>query len=872
MTQKQPHLKRRRLPSVIWILPLLTAAIAAWMVYTQYRDAGVRIEIALDSAEGIKPGETKVLYRGLPAGTVVDFKLDEDLEHITAIIQMSPEAVPGLTNDAKFWLVKPQISISGIKGLETLLSGYYFGFEPGLSDEPRSEYRLQDEPPPPRQHKQGLYVSLLADNASGLTQGTQVFYRDIEIGQVLNVQLTDSAEQVQVDIYIAERYASLVKTSSRFWNASGIDIEVDFPKVDIQAGSFATIIAGGIYLSTPQLNDPQATAADSFTLYSDFSAAERGIRVQLRLPGDSPVSEGTPVKWRNIPIGRVLNTELTDNFEFLNSTLLIDPRARSMLTQGSRFWVDIPDFSLTQLGSIGKLFSGPTIALTPGPGEAQREFSASEQPSDLQLRSNGKLINLSSDKLGSISKGAPLLYRQLPVGEVLHYQLSRDGKTVEVSAVVERRYSHLVTADSRFWHASGIRAQLDIDGLAVEAESATSLVRGGIGFFNPSHGDKRAKPPARYALYDSFDSASNGGDLLDPNQSGKLRLRLQSDFASGIEAGAPVLFMNRPVGVVSNVSINADARSLTLYAEIDKQYRKLVNRSSRFYLAGGIQADISLRGAKIDTGPLKSVLQGGVAFYTPNSKGRVLKHNQKLTLYRDRQASERQPLTVRMNFAVGKSIQPGAEIRYHDQPVGRVTAVRLTHSGQQLAVSAELDQQGHFLARAGSLFWVVEPKISLAGIEHPSGLLTGNFIAAQAGGGKLTTRFDGLSEPPVVSGNLAPGLDVVILSESLGSLAIGSPVLFRQVPVGEVTGYRLSDAGTEVEVQVRIEQRYARFLRRDSLFKEVSGIDFNFSLFSGLDLDISSLESIASGGLSFDSPPGSPAAQPGDLFTKAVSP
>ena len=107
----RPVVRRHRGPSAVWILPLLAALIAGWLVYKSYSEAGVVIEVQFASAEGLEENKTRVIYRGLPSGTVRNLRLNDDLQSVTAQIEIAAHAEALLREGTRFWLVKPQISL-----------------------------------------------------------------------------------------------------------------------------------------------------------------------------------------------------------------------------------------------------------------------------------------------------------------------------------------------------------------------------------------------------------------------------------------------------------------------------------------------------------------------------------------------------------------------------------------------------------------------------------------------------------------------------------------------------------------------------------------------------------------------------------------
>ncbi|SFG72789.1 PqiB family protein [Neptunomonas qingdaonensis] len=863
MSDHDPVITRRHLPSAIWFLPLLAAIIAGWLVYKNYDGKGILIEVIFDSAAGLEANKTKVFYRGLPTGVVKELKVDNDLRRVRALIEMVPQTEKSLTDQAQFWLVKPQVSLSGVRGLETLLSGSYISFQPGDKGLHKRSFEALDQPPPPIKNASGLYITLTADNARSVYQGAKVYFRDIEVGEVLSHALATDGKKVLIETYIEPRFTYLIKENTRFWNASGIKVKADLPKIDIQIGSLASIIAGGIHFSTPDETAPPASNSQILPLYDDYEAAQDGIEVQLRFPGATELREGASVLSRGIQIGRVKQVTLTDDFKYLDSILLIDPRAQDLLKEGSRFWLQKPELSLENLDQLGTLLRGSHIELEPGQGSAQRSFTALQIAPIKRQLSQGKAIELRTDQLGSITKGSPVLYRQLPVGEVINYELDAKGEQVIIYAAIEQRYSHLVKSNSRFWNASGIDLTANIDGIELRTESAATLFRGGIAFFNPPETKKATTKVTVYSLYSDYHQASQQGALTDQRFQNALKIRLHSLESGSLKAGDPILYKQITVGEIAQTVLNKDGKGVTLYAFIDPAYTHLINEGSRFWNASGIKADFSLQQLSIRSESLKTLISGGIAFDT-DYPGAGIKPNHMFTLYQDRITSQQQPLGIQVIFPAGKNIQPNSDVRYKGQTVGKVVNVAVIHDGEALRVNIDLFRDGHFLARKNSRFWVVAPTIRLSGIEHPEGLLTGNYIEALSGDGPATFAFSGSHKAPIFQNK--NGLNLIIRTPTLGSLFKGSPIFYRQVPVGAVTGYDLTNNGENVEIYVNIQPEYALFVRSNSQFRNVSGVKMDISLFGGVKVNADSLETMIGGGLSFTSPADSTPAQSGDTF------
>lgn len=860
--------RRHRGPSAVWILPLLAALIAGWLAYKSYRESGVIIDVVFKSAEGLEVNKTRVLYRGLPSGTVRALHLNPDLQSVTAEIEIEPQAEALLRKGTIFWLVKPQISLSGVRGLETLVSGYYIGVQPGHGESTR-EFNAATEPPPPNRDEAGLYVTLHADSVSSVHRGSPVYYRDIDVGEVQDYKLDANGKQILVDLFIQPQYAHLVHKNSRFWSASGVEVKGKLPDINVHVGSLATIIAGGVnFYNPPTDTSANAEDGDSFKLYADYEAAEDGIQVELIFPGTTQLSVGTEVQSGGVTVGRVRNVQLSDDFKELHASVLIDPRARNMLRAGTRFWLVKPTLSLDQL-SLNKLLRGSHIELAPGSGAAQRRFHALDQVPAHPPVYQGQMIELVADQLGSLSRGSPLLYRQLPIGEVTGYELTSDGRQVRVYAVVRDEYRSLISTRSRFWNSSGVRFAAGLDGVKLDTGSLQTLLRGGISLMTPAGSKgKKVDKQTVFHLYPDYNSATDQGRLLSA-AGPELRLVLNSKTLGSLAVGSPVLYRQVEVGRISHYSLSHDGNRVNIELQIDPPYRRLITSHSRFWNASGIKASANLQqGVQVHADSLKSLVRGGIAFQT-DPGGSAIKNNAHFTLYPSESASQERPLPILIHFAPGAALVPGAPIRYHGQQVGRIDTIHVSSRDGSREARASLFHEARFLARRGTRFWISQAQVRLSGIENPTNLLFGNSVEVLPGDdphAPVAAEFVANRAAPAYQPE--PGLTVELHASSLGSLAVGSPVLYRKVPVGRITGYELTLNGDAVKIYAHIDPQHATLVRTSSRFYNVTGLKASAGLFSGINVKVDSLETLVGGGVEFTTPePSAKAAKERQVFS-----
>ena len=201
-----------------------------------------------------------------------------------AVLTQHPQrfAVEG----TRFWLVQPQLGFTGSAHLETLIKGQYFQVQPGAGPT-RYEFQAALEPaaaPPP---SEGLNLVLVAPRLSSIRQGLRIYYRDIVVGEVTGYELGPNANEVLVYANIEPDYATLVREGTRFWNASGVNIDVGlFSGASIKTESLEAILAGGIGFATPDAGQTLSPVPDGtrFILHAEAEPEWLNWAPQIPLP------------------------------------------------------------------------------------------------------------------------------------------------------------------------------------------------------------------------------------------------------------------------------------------------------------------------------------------------------------------------------------------------------------------------------------------------------------------------------------------------------------------------------------------------------------------------------------------------------------
>lgn len=248
-----PELSRRKRFPLVWIAPLLALAIGVWLITEEISKRGPTITISFDDGSGIEKGKTTISYRGVRVGVVESVELEKDLKGVNVTARLE-QAYAGMASaDSVFWIVRPEIGLRGITGLDTLISGQYIAVEPG-GGAPTTTFVGQNDAPPSAQARPGLNVIVQTDALGSVSEGSPVYYREVHVGQVDRIRLSDTAQKVLIHLHINQPYDALVRQNTRFWNASGVNASLGLLGVKIHTESLESLLAGGIAFATP--NNP----------------------------------------------------------------------------------------------------------------------------------------------------------------------------------------------------------------------------------------------------------------------------------------------------------------------------------------------------------------------------------------------------------------------------------------------------------------------------------------------------------------------------------------------------------------------------------------------------------------------------------------
>ncbi|MCU0070524.1 MlaD family protein [Pseudomonas koreensis] len=318
-TPGQAPIKTRRFSiSLVWIVPIVAVLVGISLVVHNLMQEGPTIVVTFKTGSGLTANKTEVKYRNVVIGHVTDVELSDDQKSVNATIKLSKQAETFTRKDSQFWVVRPRIGAGGVSGIDTLLSGDYVGADIGQSNSRSKHFAGLENPPPITYGEPGKRFKLHTQDLGSLDIGSPVYYRKIPVGQVVAYALDADGKGVDIEIFVHAPNDAYVTENTRFWNASGIDVNVGANGFAVKTESLSTLLVGGIAFRAPEYspNDVAAAEQKTFDLFDDQVAAlapPNGKPQYLALRFDQALrglKVDAPVEFLGVEIGRVVSVNL----------------------------------------------------------------------------------------------------------------------------------------------------------------------------------------------------------------------------------------------------------------------------------------------------------------------------------------------------------------------------------------------------------------------------------------------------------------------------------------------------------------------------------------------------------------------------------
>ncbi len=458
-----------------------------------------------------------VYFKNIPVGEVVGSDIDATGESVVTTIFIYEKYLSLVSRKSIFWINSGLEIEAGIdKGLalstgplaQMLYGGISFmTLNSGLSHsegtvENGDSFSLFDSynsavAATPALQAAGKKIRIIAKDAQSLRVGSPIMHKNIKIGEVSSLRFSKDKKKVVIYCFINEQYLSFIHENTRFYNASGIQFTANLDTIKLQTGSLQSLLAGGIGCVNPKPGKKMIVRR-SYQLYENLEAALQTDKTKLTFYLEQPhgLKVGSPIQYKNITIGKIEEISFSEDLRTVISHAKIKSSMASLFTTGTIVWVAQLELGLSGVKNLETMITGSYLHFLPGEGKPSRSFKVLADPPRSRIASqNGLGIVLETSHLGSLSKGSPVYYRQIQVGEVTDFDLSSTFQKVYIYASIYNNYRAIIRENTKFWNVSGAQIEGGLfSGLSISTGSLESILKGGIALATP--GTEETKPAA----------------------------------------------------------------------------------------------------------------------------------------------------------------------------------------------------------------------------------------------------------------------------------------------------------------------------------------------------------------------------------------
>ncbi|MCL1078477.1 MCE family protein [Parashewanella spongiae] len=564
---------------------------------------------------------------------------------------------------------------------------------------------------------------------------------------------------------------------------------------------------------------------------------DAGIEIEIHFPNATGIEIGkTLVKYQGVTVGKVTDIAIEPDLRGVEVTVNMNYRGISFLNENTQFWLVSPKASITKIEGLDTLFSGNYIAIKPGDGNMALRFEASLEAPAQMPASEGMLVTLFADKLSSLDIGSHVFYRQIPVGNVVSYRLNQDDK-VAISVFIQKQYANLIKKGTHFWNSSGVQIDASLSGISVKSESLASLIAGGISFNSPKDSES-AKSGDIYKLYDSEENALGGKEFT-----------ITTSNAESVNKGTPIKYRGVNIGeIVSKRLINLGRVELS--ARIYQHYAHLLTGSAKFWVEG---ADISLSGIKNP----ERLISGSVISFLP---GQGAAKSEYPILSETPDAAKQKNVKINITSDQNYGLSIGAEIKYKDITIGKISALALNGSFTQVDFTAEIRPEFKPLLTNNSYFVPKSAFALEASLDKVSVKTTG--ISSAITGAIVLMKHHGKTTNSTAQFALYESLDnamsifeqsnttlIGLSNKNAADLQKGSLVYYKKMQIGKIQSVNWQAQTDSFDIKVGIQKEFTSLLSNKTVFWRNSAAKINASL-SGIEVDVAPLQGALKGSIS----------------------
>ncbi|MCI2282161.1 MlaD family protein [Colwellia sp. MSW7] len=815
--------------SIIWFIPFIALIFGGWLGVKALSEQGVFITIEFENGSGIVPKKTEVRYKGLVTGMVSKVVPSDDLQSVIAEVEMSKSFADYLTQDTQFWLVSADISLQGVSGLDTLLSGSYINILPDTDKKAKSQdhFVALNEAPQLDMTTPGLHLTLKSAVLGSISEDSPITFKQIPIGYVTGYHYAEDSQDININIFIEQDYAHLIKENSLFWNTSGVQVTASISAgVKINSGSLGSILGGGIAVDTLSYQEkrPSAKNGQTFPLHADFQSAEMGHEIELTLDWNSGVNHNAAILFQGLTIGAIESfSKIDPKSRKITAKAKVNPRVVPYLTDKSQFYLVTPRVDLTGISDAQTLITGAYISIQPSlEGEQTNQFTVFNTKPPYRYTEPGLHLIIESNDRHSLQVGSNIYFKQLVIGSVQAVD-TVDAEQHLIHIHIKEEYQHYITSTSHFYNNSGFKVKANLLGVDVEAQSLQSILTGGISVVNL----EKAEVGNKNSDDRTVEKSVVNGDKFSLFANKKLaqqrtRFTLTISAKEKINENTRILHRGEEIGSIHHIEIAGEHSKL--YLGLLPEYESILKEGTQFWLA---KPSLNLSG----TTDTDALLGGAYITFNLNEKSTKPKTDFVLLTVPPAKFSSAAGLQLSLVTGSANVATPGSSISYRGVVVGQVDNITLDKKADKVRVNITIDEEHASLIRQDTRFY------NASGLMLSGGL--GDFIVKtesidailRGGISFYNPDTDNSNQPKAAVKELDSfelfehfeqaknaGLAISIHFNDFTGLKETTKVIYQEQEIGAVTRLIFNEDEVGVTALVLLNDKGAKFAKQGTQF------------------------------------------------------
>ncbi|MFW0928774.1 MlaD family protein [Providencia sp. VP23HZSY-1] len=702
--------------------------------------------------------------------------------------------------------------------------------------------------------ERGTDITIEFSSAPGVVANrTPIRYQGVEVGLVQSIAISKNMKSIIVTASVNKDMRSALTSGTKFWLVT--------PKASLAGVSGLDALVGGNYIGMLP-----STGTEQFSFVAQdtppqLNIDEGELLIHLTAPDLGSLNENSPIYYRKVPVGYISDYTILPDNQGVSISAVVKKHYAKLVRKDSQFWnvsglqgsFDLKSGANIKMESLSAVINGAITFDSPQGSpqaeEGQRFALQSSRAVVKAAEQEGKspltLALWANDTYG-VSKGQPVVYKGIQIGEVLQRHLSAGNVNFKIAIYDE--FKHLIREDSKFVANSRVDVQLGLGGLQFQGATPQEWLDGGIHLIA---GQSQGKLPEKFPLYRSDDNAKAG--IL--GSSPPTTITLNTATLPDIQAGSVVLYRQFAVGKITTIKPTTSGFSIDVY--ISSEYRHLLTDNSVFWAEGGAKVQLNSNGLTVQAAPLSRAISGAISF--DNIGNGTANTARQHMLYPNETSAKAIGSVVTLTTFDASKLSEGMPIRYLGINIGQIESLKLSSDKREVQARAILyPEYVSTFTKLGSRFAVVTPELSPAGLNNLDSILQ-PYISAEPGrSNKNRYQFE-LQAANITDSRYLDGLTIYLDATDVGSVQVGTPILFRGLEVGVVTGLYLGELSDRVYVATRIGKEYQYLVRDNTEFWQSSGFNFSFGLAGGV-MKSGTFKQFVRGGITLATPPTVPLA------------